>query len=1117
MWSEPTDAWKVWSPDFLGDEIDPERASSPWSGHRDFVYDLIRWRQPEAAVELGTHFGCSFFSILQAMADAGGKGALHAIDTWQGDPHAGEYEEDVFLLFSDNLTALTGRIDDGRVEVETHRSLFSEALPSFEDESIDLLHIDGFHTFDALKEDFETWLPKLAPNGLVLLHDVAPDSGYGSAEYFALEIADTHPNFSFAHNFGLGIVLPKGTEGWDYLFSDEFTRWREAYRFEAEARFGRLTERDLTSLVDERGKAIVRQTELIDERNEAIAKQAEMIDERDRWIEQLKWEIGSMEELLGILPQQLDEANARVHQLENSPKAQVRALVHSVPRSIDRRLRVRAAIHRVKHVLRPRTRLREFRKKRQQKQLGRAGDDGSPGNPGGFEEIPKSLTLGSLLEQVVRDHPDVTRDQLLQTLTEGGDPSVLIEGEPGPAETEPAHPASRSARGIAQRPFRLHGNGSERTGELIELIEKSRPDLISVDVWNTLIGRNRPADAAKTATGRRICLMAQTVPGAKGLDPFDVASLRREVEAEMAAEDPVEEYELVAVLTELLIRLGHPGDESLNDLAIALAEAEVRDEVEWSHTLQDVHTLVSSHTSDTVLLSDFYMTREHLGTIVREVTGLDVEVMVSADTGASKRVGGGLFERIRAEREVPAERHLHVGDHPQADIENQTETGGLAVFVPAPDDFPPPGSFSREDLSSCWRVLDEELDALASVEADPFRQAGIELSPLATLLVSRAIEEAQVTGVDRIHYLSREGSFLAQVHEVVEPILRPPGGVAIEAIHLPVSRRSTFAASLEEPFLDSLQRMWTMYARQTVEAMLVSIALEPGECTRYLDRVGLDLNEELEHAPSDPRIQDLFQDREFTQMLRDHVTFQRAALRDFVGQLTDIDKAPFLTVDIGWRGTIQDNLVRALGISPSTGFYLGLFPFLNPQPDGCHKEGVAFDANQGDEFAFADPPGPVERAWTPNVPSMIGFDRSNSNASTGPFEPVWQGESGAISPGIVDFQGGTVAAAPVVAKWLVGMGLTGTLVEDGLFARARKAWLAPPPGLADIWFGSDHDDTFGGLSQLTYEKLLPDESWLEEGLRQALEVGERVSGWPPGYRQWSPVRGITKLQRVAAN
>ena len=614
MWSKPTSSWKVWNPDFLGDEIDPDRASSPWAGHRDFAYDLIRWRQPESTVELGTHFGCSLFSILQALVDAKASGSLHAVDTWEGDPHAGRYGKWVFQHFSSNLAKLTESFGITEVEVELHRGLFSEALPSFDDHSIDLIHIDGFHSYDALREDFESWLPKLAPNGLVLLHDIAPDSGYGSAEYFGQQIEGTYPAFSFSHNFGLGVVFPKGTEGWEYLLSDEFSRWKASYRFEAKARLDQLIQRDLTEMVEERDS---------------------VIDSQDRRVEQLEWEMGSMEELLEVLPKRLDEANARLLELEGSPRAQLHALAHSIPRSIDHRLRLRAALHRIRHVLRPRTRLRELKRKRQRRRLGTGEENPSPNRAAvpSFEGIPRSLTLRSLVAGAAPLRPGVTDEDLLEILVRGEDPSALLEGGPeggGDGEGIGGRPTGEEDNGQNRRNFSLRGNGSESVGGLGELVERTAPELISIDVWNTLIGRNRPADAAKTATGRRICLLAQRFPGAMDMDPFDIAELRREIEAEMASAHPAEEYELVQVLTELLLRLGHPESPSLEELAATLAEAEVRDEITWSHTLEDVHSLVQSTSTETVLLSDFYMTREHLGTVVREVTGLETDVMVSA-------------------------------------------------------------------------------------------------------------------------------------------------------------------------------------------------------------------------------------------------------------------------------------------------------------------------------------------------------------------------------------------------------------------------------------------------------------------------------------------------------
>ena len=43
------------------------------------------------------------------------------------------------------------------------------------------------------------------------------------------------------------------------------------------------------------------------------------------------------------------------------------------------------------------------------------------------------------------------------------------------------------------------------------------------------------------------------------------------------------------------------------------------------------------------------------------------------------------------------------------------------------------------------------------------------------------------------------------------------------------------------------------------------------------------------------------------------------------------------------------------------GYYLGLFPLRDEQPANTRKLAVAFNADRGDEFAYADPPAAIDR------------------------------------------------------------------------------------------------------------------------------------------------------------
>ncbi len=197
-------AWLVSEPAYESDVQNPELAISPWQGHRDFAYDLVGFARPRLIVELGVHFGCSYFAFCQAVKDRDLNTRVVGIDTWEGDEHCGHYGGEVYELVA--RTRAASFADD---RFELRRARFDQAADAFDDDTIDLLHIDGLHTYDAVRSDFTTWLPKLARDGIVLMHDIAPTSDYESARFWA-ELKHRYPHFEFLNRWGLGVLFPKG-------------------------------------------------------------------------------------------------------------------------------------------------------------------------------------------------------------------------------------------------------------------------------------------------------------------------------------------------------------------------------------------------------------------------------------------------------------------------------------------------------------------------------------------------------------------------------------------------------------------------------------------------------------------------------------------------------------------------------------------------------------------------------------------------------------------------------------------------------------------------------------------------------------------------------------------
>ena len=115
-------------------------APNAWVGHIPFASWLIKNINPVVFVELGTHSGNSYFSFCQAVCEARLSTKCYAVDTWQGEEHAGYYGEEIFNRVQNHNQQNFSQFS------KLLRVSFDEALCRFSNGTINLLHIDGLHT-----------------------------------------------------------------------------------------------------------------------------------------------------------------------------------------------------------------------------------------------------------------------------------------------------------------------------------------------------------------------------------------------------------------------------------------------------------------------------------------------------------------------------------------------------------------------------------------------------------------------------------------------------------------------------------------------------------------------------------------------------------------------------------------------------------------------------------------------------------------------------------------------------------------------------------------------------------------------------------------------------------
>jgi FMN phosphatase YigB (HAD superfamily) len=653
-----------------------------------------------------------------------------------------------------------------------------------------------------------------------------------------------------------------------------------------------------------------------------------------------------------------------------------------------------------------------------------------------------------------------------------------------------------------------------------------RFDLVSVDVWDTILRRAVHPDEVKLHVARWLQLHhAEELRPEHARDLRALFAARCEAEGALAREAAARGDDDEYTLDEVQRRwLGAVLREPPSDGGAALRGELLAREVAFERrtTSLDPGILAALRPYEgipLVLASDFYLGADVLEDLVRRA-GFHLPlraIYVSCEHRRSKR-SGRLFETIQRDLGVQPARHLHLGDNPTSDVAVPRRLGMTAIYYrhPVAD-----AVRSRNEARFAWREkrvapvkLVHEAQAKVRIPRDMPGHAracfelGVRHGMPFIAFVHAVIEAALRQKHERIHYFTREGVFFRRIHDALARSAPFPKPVPPSSL-LTVSRVSTFAASLGaiaarrpgplRTTTDDLMGVWRLYSTQSMAAMLTTLGEEPRGYADLLARHAIEPTQPIQYPWQDPRVVALFADAEFQRRIGGALQGRRERIVKYLSAHGLGPGTPrAAVVDIGWRGTIQDNLAELLPATTIEGFYVGLHVLLNPQPPNVRKHGVFCDRNVlAPGVPPEDPaarPRPHLAMELPSVVEML------CNSATGSaldyregelgFEPVTErhpAEDAVWFQHIRWFQEGVLALVPHLADGL----RTHPLEAHELVAEARRELArllaAPPPALAGAYFELSHNEGFGLGGFVQKRARIP----------RSVEDLDR-SGWPQG-------------------
>lgn len=522
---------------------------------------------------------------------------------------------------------------------------------------------------------------------------------------------------------------------------------------------------------------------------------------------------------------------------------------------------------------------------------------------------------------------------------------------------------------------------SELKNKIDKLIHKK--NVFAFDIFDTIIYRKIPPESIKDLTAKYLSNILD-------MDWRNLRHQRFQSEIDIGQEHLKEgldsDNKHDEVMAHWLSKYIPEKSKRFLTILKKITDHEINIELQSIYTKKEIIDLLSTlktNNKKIIFVSDMYFSSNIVFKLLKKlkINNYFNEGYTSSEYLLTKK-SGKLFDKLIEDKIIDPEKTVFIGDNYKSDYLNPTQRGIISIYLYDNNQKYLNRRIERLDNlrknNPFWEgaYLKEIIENNLEIKFNNYDyNLGIFICPIYIAFVEKIINYCTDNHINKIYFLAREGRTFLKIFNSIND------NPNLDAKYLQASRRSTFLPSFKTCCWEELNRIWKQYSNQSPENIIRNLQLPYKSSIKIFKKYGLKSSDPISTEYKIKKLKALICDQEFVEIFQKVYENQKNNLIEYLENLYFFTEKKIAIVDIGWKGSIQDNISRTISdcknIPEIHGLYFGYVKSYNTNEPKNIKKGLIVDSESSswyEKIAFEN--GPLfEMSSTPNEGSTTTYKR----------------------------------------------------------------------------------------------------------------------------------------------